>query len=213
MNFSTSASIFGSNLSHRFGDREHVAPGSERMQRDAEIAEDFLALRVDVVEEDHEAVVAFAVGVAQRLDEVDLALPSVARSSTSSTRWPGINWPSICAPRPKPFGFLAHILHRQIEPVGDPGGERNAGGLAARHRVDLAAADVAGDGVDGEIHQRRAHVGKRDQPARVVIDRARPAGREDERLVGHEAHRAGVEIHARGQLGDGLFVEEMGVHG
>ena len=60
-----------------------------------------------------------------------------------------------------------------------------------------------------EIHQRRAHVGKRHQPARVVVDRARPAAREDERLVAHEAHRAGVEIHPRGQLGDGFPVEKL----
>src|SRR5262249_16961890 len=56
------------------GDRQYILPGRERMQRDAEIAEDFLALRVDVVKEDDEAVVAGAPGFAQGVDEVDLAL-------------------------------------------------------------------------------------------------------------------------------------------
>src|SRR5574340_1093681 len=38
--------------------------------------------------------------------KLTLLLPSVARSSTSSTRWPASSLPSICAPRPKPLGFL-----------------------------------------------------------------------------------------------------------
>ena len=40
------------------------------------------------------------------LQKLTLLFPSVVRSSTSSTRWPGSRWPSICALRPKPFGFL-----------------------------------------------------------------------------------------------------------
>ena len=38
MNFSTSASIFGSNVSHGLGDREYVPPGGEIVQRHSEIA-------------------------------------------------------------------------------------------------------------------------------------------------------------------------------
>src|SRR4029077_5838890 len=56
-----------------FGDCQHISPGRECVQRNAEIAKDFFALWIDVVEENNETMVAVAAGLAQRVDEVDLA--------------------------------------------------------------------------------------------------------------------------------------------
>ena len=44
------------------------------MQRDTEIAEDFLTLWVDIIEENHKTMVANTAGIAQRVDEIDFAL-------------------------------------------------------------------------------------------------------------------------------------------
>ena len=152
MNFSTSASIFGSNLPLALATASTSHQVVSAMQRDAEIAQDFLALRVDVVKENHETVVAVAAGVADRLDEIDFALAVGGEVLDQQHALAGISLPSICAPRPKPFGFLRTYCIGRLQPVGDPGGERNAGGFAARDRVDLVAADVALDGVTAEIH-------------------------------------------------------------
>src|SRR5262249_15058355 len=56
------------------------------------------------------------------------------------------------------------------------------------------------------IDQRPPHSGKRDQPAAVGVDRARPSGREDERLDGHELNRSHLQQHFRGEIGDHLLV-------
>ena len=64
--------------------------------------------------------------------------------------------------------------------------------------------------VDAEIDQRPPHARKRDQPAAIGIDRACPAGGEDERLVGHEADRFDLDEHLRRQFGDHLFVGKAG---
>ena len=147
------------------------------------------------------------------LMKLTLLLPSVARSSTSSTRWPGINCPSICAPRPKPFGFLrTYCIGRLSRSATQAANGMPAVSPPATASILSRPISRAMVWTAKSISVERTS-GKRDQPARVVIDRARPAAGEDERLVGHEADGAGVEIHARRQLGDGLFVEEMGVHG
>jgi hypothetical protein len=109
----------------------------------------------------------------------------------------------------KSFCFLAYILHRQVQSISHPGGERNSCRFPARDCVDLFAPDIAFDRVNCKAHQGRAHIRKRHQPARIVVDRARPAAREDERLVAHEAHCTGVEVHPRGKFGDGFLVEKL----
>src|SRR5262245_11500093 len=199
-------------LSARPGDSQHVLPGGEGVQRDAEVAEDFLGLRINVVKENHEAVVALAARFAQRVDEVDLAL---AVGGEIFHQQDALAWNQLAVDlraAAEAFRLLAHVLHRQVKAVGNPGRERNAGRLAARYGIDLVAADIALDGVNRKIHQGRADIRKRHQPARVVVNRAGPAAREDERLVAHEAYRARIEIHSRGQLGDGFWVKKLAGH-
>src|SRR5262249_33187990 len=94
---------------------------------------------------------------------------------------------------PESFGLLAHIEHRQSEPVGHPGGERNAGGLATRDRIELLEPGLAHDGGGGEVDQRRAHARKRDQPAAVGVDRACPAGCKAARPLPQEPPRGHPE--------------------
>src|SRR5690349_24447544 len=61
-------------LTARLCHRQHVPPRRELVQRDAEIAEDFLSVRINVIEEEHDAVLACAARVANCLDEIHLAL-------------------------------------------------------------------------------------------------------------------------------------------
>src|SRR5581483_3241740 len=113
---------------------------------------DLPAFRIDVIEENHKAVRAPAASVADRLDEIDLAAAVGGQVLDQQHALAGIELALDLRIAAEAFGLLAHVLHRQMHAVGDPGGERNAGGFTARHRVDLAAADVAVDGGDGEIH-------------------------------------------------------------
>ena len=106
------------------------------------------------------------------------------------------------------LGLLAHIEHRQRQAVGEPGRERDARGLAARHRVELLEADIALHGRDPEIDQGLPHARERDQPPAVGVDRARPTRGEDEGPVAHEAHRLDFEQHLGRQLGHHLAVGE-----
>ena len=158
MNFSTSASIFGSNCPLVLGDCEDVLPGRERVQGHAEIAHDLFALRIDVIEEDHETVLANPAGLTQRLDEVYLALAVGGEIFHQQHALARHQQALDLRAASESFWLLAHILHRQMHAVGHPGRKWNTGGLAARHCVDLVAADVAFDGVNREIHQGRAHV-------------------------------------------------------
>ena len=157
------------------------------MQGDAEIAEDFPALGKNVVEEEHEAVLDRGAGLAQRLAEIDLAAAVGGHVLDQEHALPVVQMAFDLRVAPEALRLLAHILHRQHQPVGHPGGERNAGRLAAGDRVELLEADLAHERRRAEIDQRPPHARKRNQPAAVGVDRARPAGGEDERLVGHEA--------------------------
>src|SRR5215475_4665026 len=192
-----------------FGNCQHVFPCRERVQRDTEIAEDFLALRVDVVEEDYETMVAITAGLAQCVDEVDFDFAVGGKILDQKHALAGKQLAFDLRAATKSFRFFAYILHRQVEAISHPGRERNSGGFSAGHRIDLFAPDIAFDRMNRKTHQGRAHVGKRHQPAGIVVDRARPAAREDERFVAHEADGTGVEVHPRGKFGDGFLVEKL----
>ena len=173
---------------------QHVPPGGERMQRDAEIARGFFCPR-ERCRRRRTRRQWSTVAPASRsaLQKLTLLRPSVVMSSTSSTRSPASRWPSICALRPKPFGFLrtyciGSISRSAIQAangmpaVSPPATASNCSKPTSRSTRRRA-----------EIDQRPAHPRKRDQPAAIGIDRARPAGGEDERLVGHEADRLDLD--------------------
>src|ERR1700722_860564 len=100
-------------LVRRLGDPQPVPPRRERVHGDAEVAEDFWPLGIDVVEEEHEDVVDLGAGMAQGVAEVDLAAPvggevldeedAVALGEIALDL-------SVAA---EAFRFLAHIEHRQ----------------------------------------------------------------------------------------------------
>src|SRR5262245_2063669 len=60
-------------LAAGLGEFEHVPPRGEMVQRDAEVAQDILALGIDVVKEDHEDMLDRRARLAQRVAEIDLA--------------------------------------------------------------------------------------------------------------------------------------------
>src|SRR5262245_64893008 len=60
----------GVELAALLGDREHVPPGRQRVQRHAEIAQDFTRLGKNVVEEEHQRVLDLGPGLAQRGAEI-----------------------------------------------------------------------------------------------------------------------------------------------
>ena len=111
---------------------------------------------------------------------------------------------------PESFRLLANVLHRQREPVRDPSRIGNAGSLAARDYVERLVTDVAFDRCHGEIEQALAQARVGDDLAHVRVDRARPAGREDEGLVRVEQHRLHFQQHFRGLLREELLFDGGG---
>src|SRR4051794_27153633 len=106
------------------------------MQRDAEVAEDFLALRINVVKENDDAVLALPAGVANGLDEIDLALAVGGEVLDQQDTLAVVELSFDLRAAPESLRLFADVLHRQIEPVGDPGRERDSRGFAARDRID-----------------------------------------------------------------------------
>ena len=167
-----------------------------------------MGLREDVVVKDHEGMVDDGARVAQRLTEADLALPVGGQVLDQDDARAGLEIALDQGVPAESLGLFADILHRQHQPVGDPGGERDAGGLAPGDGVDGFEPDLADDRRGGEIHQGLAHPRKRDQPAAIDIDRARPARGEPIGIVGAEAHRLDLDQHPRRHLGDQRLVRE-----
>jgi hypothetical protein len=106
--------------------------------------------------------------------KTSLLPPSVARSSTSSSA-AGFQVALDLRHATEALGLLAHVDHRLLGQRRQEGGERDAGGLAARHHVDLVPADVAIDRLERMAHDLGARLGIGDQLAAVDVDRARPA--------------------------------------
>ena len=157
MNVSTSASVLA-RICRSLLRPPARPPGRQRVQRDAKIAEDFAAVLVDVVEEQHEAVVTLPSASRIALTKFTLLRPSVARSSTSSTRWPGSNCPSICAPRPKPFGFLrTYCIGRCSRSATHAA--KGMPAVSPPATVSILSRPISRSmPATHELHQRRAHI-------------------------------------------------------
>ena len=135
----------------------------------------------DAVVEDDERVRDLAAGGADRLGEAQLRA-AVGGEVLDQQHPRALGHRALdLGVAPEALGLLAHVEHRQAEPLGDPGGERDAGGLAAGDRVERLEARVAQELGAGEVHQRaadarerRSACGSRCRPARRA---RRSAGR------------------------------------
>ena len=168
------------------------------------------ALREDVIVEHDEAVIDLRAGGAQRIAEIDLAGAVGREVFDQQGAGAGRELALDLRIAAEALRLLADVLHRQHQPVGDPGREGNARCLAAGDAIERLVADIAGDHLRGEVHQSVAQPRVGDDLAAVDIDRARPAGREDERLLGIEVDRLDLQHHTGGLLGDRLLVGRRG---
>src|SRR6185369_11109120 len=132
-------------------DLEHVPPGREVMQLDAELAHRGARFGEDVVVEVDVDVLDYGAGFAQRLAEIDLRA-AVGREVFDEERARALADVALdLRVASESLRLLAHVLHRQAEPVGDPRRVRNPGGLAAGHDVELLEACVPGERRDREF--------------------------------------------------------------
>src|SRR5258708_3618263 len=181
------------------------------VQPHAELAEDLLRVGEDIVVEVDEHVIDQRAGVAQRLAEIYLGAPVGGEILDQQRARPFADVALDLRIAAEALGLLPHVLHRQAEALGDPGGVGNAGGLAAGDDVELLETDVAHQRRLGEVDELPAHAGIEDQLAAVDVHRARPARGEAEGLVFVEQHRLHFEQHLGGGLGDERLV--CGMHG
>ena len=176
---------------------QHVPPGAQMVQRDVHPRQRFEGAGEDAVEEHHEGVVDDGAGVAQRLSEADLRA-AVGGQVFHQQRALAFRHVALDQRRAaEALGFLAHIGHRRGHAVGDPGGERNARGLAAGHHLDALEADVAVDLLHRQVADLGARAGEIDDPPAVDVDRRLPARGEGVRLVGAEVDRLDLQQDAR----------------
>ncbi len=113
-------------------DLEDVPPGGEVMQANAGRLERFGRIREDVVVEDGEGVGDLGAGVADRLGELDLAAAVGGQVLDQEHARALLQRALDLGVAAEALRLLAHIEHGQRQPVGQPGGEGNAGRLAAR---------------------------------------------------------------------------------
>ena len=192
-------------VAERLGLGEHVLPGRQRMHGEAVLFVHLTALWIDVVVEDHEDVAQLRTSLAQRARGADLrAAVGGEVVDQQATRAFGQVALDLRMRTPADR-LLAHIDHRQVEPVCDPRGERNARSLGAGDHVDRrtqARAQQSGC----MVHQQPSIAGMRHQPPAVDIDRAGPASGVDERLPFIDQHCLEREQRLRGVGGDGQRV-------
>ena len=173
------------------------------MQLDAARRQHLDALREDAVVEDHEAVGDLGLGLLQRLDEDQLAAAVGGEVLDQQHALAGLEVALDLGHAAEALGLLAHVDHRLLGQRRQEGGERDAGGLAARHHVDLVPADLAIDRLQRMAHDLGARLGIGDQLAAVDVDRARPPRGEDVRVLGPAMDGLDVEQQARGVPGLG----------
>src|SRR5208283_3865111 len=163
---------------------EHVPPVAQVVQGDVHLGELLEAAGEHAVEEHHEGVVDDRAGVAQGLAELDLGLAVggevLDQQGPLALRDIALDQ-SIA---PEALGLLTDIGHRRHHPVGDPGGEGDAGGLAAGHDPDLLPADLAADLLDAQLTDLRTSAREGDDSAAIHIDGRLPAGGEGVGLGG-----------------------------
>ena len=87
---------------------------------------------------------------------------------------------------------LAHVAQLHGEAVRKPRSESDAGGLRAGDCVERIRRKGRLEIVGGQRGDRAPPAGLADQEAAVDIDRACPAGRQDERLLPADANGAGL---------------------
>src|SRR5271166_6086668 len=193
---------------------EHVPPVAQVVQGDVHLGELLEAAGEHAVEEHHEGVVDDRAGVAQGLAELDLGLAVggevLDQQGPLALRDIALDQ-SIA---PEALGLLTDIGHRRHHPVGDPGGEGDAGGLAAGHDLDLLPADLAADLLDAQLTDLRTSAREGDDSAAIHIDGRLPAGGEGVGLGGADVERLDLQQDARGgQRGVAVPVGAVGVGG
>jgi hypothetical protein len=167
------------------------------VQRDVHPRQGFERAGKHAVEEHHEGVIDDRAGVAQRLGEADFGL-AVGGQVLDQQRALALGHVALDQRlAAEALGFLADIGHRRGHPVGDPGGERDAGGLAARDHLDRFVADMAVDLLHREVADFRARAGEIDDAPAVDIDRRFPARGEGERFLRPEFDGLDLQQNAR----------------
>ena len=172
------------------------------MHRHVELFKDRRAFGEDVVEKDDEDMLDLGPCGAQRIAEVRLAAAIRGHVLDQQDALPGGQMSFDLRVAAETLGLLAHVLHRQHQPVGDHGGERNARRLTAGDGVETLEPDVALDGRNGEVDQGPTDPGEGDQLAAIDVDGAGPARGENERLGGVEVDGLHLEQHFRGEFGN-----------
>src|SRR5262249_37188878 len=92
--------------------------------------------------------------------------------------------------------LLPDVDHWQAKALGDPGGEGDAGGLAAGDNGDTLEPDRGLDPLDGQIDDPPPGAGKADDPAAVDIDGRKPAGGQAKRIGRPKMHGPDLEQNA-----------------
>jgi hypothetical protein len=170
------------------------------MQGDALGREARFGVREDAVIEDHKGMADLAAGLADRPHEIELRRALAGEILDQQHPRVVLQLALDLGVAAKAFGLLAHIKHRQRQPVGDPRRERNPGGLPAGDRVQRFVADPALDQIGPHIHQLAPRARERDQPPAIDIDRRQPSRGEGERVVGPEQHSLGFQQDAGGDF-------------
>ena len=177
MKVSTSASILGSNLplafatastSHQVVSACSVTPISARH---------LLAFRIGCRRRKSRSSVRRR-RRASRIASTKFTLlrPSVISLQTSSTRWPGSTGLDLHCGQSPWLSLRTYCIGRFMRPSATQAAKGCRRSRRPPYVVSiLARADARCDAGDREGHHSRAHFGKRDQPARVVTERARPA--------------------------------------
>ena len=106
------------------------------------------------------------------------------------------------------LGLLAHIDHRQAEPLGQKGGKGNA-----CDAIELLETCLGQDGRRSKIHHGGADARIGDELSAIDVDRAHHAGRELVGLGGVEMHRLDFQKLAGDEFGDLRLVRKcVGKH-
>ena len=197
-NLRTSASADSARYGRSLQRLQHVPPRAQMVQGDVHPRQGLERAREHAVEEHDERVVHDRARVTQRLREADLRLP-VGGEVLDQQRALALRHVALDQRiATEALRLLAHIRHRSAHPIGDPGGERDAGGLAAGDRLDRLVADMTVDLLHPQFADLRSCAREVDDPPAVDIDRRFPARGEGIGLFRPEIDRLDLQQDARG---------------